>query len=71
MQVPHLFKKGTQKLEERMTKYRDARNRLTIDFYNIEASKYENITKRIVQKFDLKPLSLKVTRFDEIFQDLE
>ena len=45
-----------------MTEYRDASNRLAIDFHNIEAFKYENITKRIVHKFDLKSLSSKVTR---------
>ena len=56
-------------MEENMKEHRDANNRLIIDFYNIEASKYENITKRIVQEFDLKSLSSKVTGFDEIFQD--
>ncbi len=62
MQDVHLFKKDAKKLEGRMTEYRDASNRLAIDFHNIEAFKYENITKRIVHKFDLKSLSSKVTR---------
>jgi len=52
-----------------MKEYRDASNRLTIEFAKIKVSKYSNLTKIIVKKFDLKPLSLKVTGLDEIFQD--
>jgi hypothetical protein len=52
-------------------KYRDASDRLTIGFSNIEASEYKNITQKIVHKFNLKPLDAEVIGFDEAFQDFK
>ncbi len=54
-----------------MNEYRDASDRLTIDFDKIESGLYSKITKAIVSEFSLEVASAKTRGLDEVFQDFK
>lgn len=54
-----------------MHEYRDASDRLTIDFDRIESSKYEAVTRAVVSRFDLKAAGPKSRGINEVFQVYE
>lgn len=54
-----------------MNKYRDASNRLTYDFDDIQADQYPKITSLLAKQFNLKPSGKLIVGLDEIFQDYE
>lgn len=54
-----------------MNEHRDASNRLTYDFNEIDAGSYSQVTKAVVGNFKLEPAN-KITRgLDQIFQDFK
>ena len=52
-----------------MNEDRDASERLTFDFLNIQMKDYLKITKEIVKEFNLESVGELVHGFDETFQD--
>jgi hypothetical protein len=54
-----------------MHKYRDASQRLTIAFFDIEADLYQQITQIVVNQFQLQPVGELVTGEEERFQDFQ
>ncbi|QDT79455.1 hypothetical protein Mal35_29130 [Gimesia maris] len=54
-----------------MHKYRDASQRLTIEFFDIEADLYPRITQFVVNQFQLQPVGEPVTGVEERFQDFQ
>ena len=54
-----------------MQEHRDASNRLTFEFLNIESSLYEKVTNEIVKQFELEPTNELVKGLDEIFQEFK
>jgi len=54
-----------------MGEHRDASNRLTYDFDNIEADSYREVTEAVVEKFGLTVASGKIADYDVAFQDFK
>jgi len=52
-----------------MNKLRDASNRLTFEFDEVEAQLYSKITPSVAKHFNLEPSNELVRGLDEIFQD--
>ncbi|QDT42837.1 hypothetical protein Pan241w_29260 [Gimesia alba] len=52
-----------------MYKHRDASQRLTIEFFQIEADSYQRITQIVVNQFQLAPVGELVVGPDELFQE--
>ncbi len=54
-----------------MHKHRDASQRLTIAFFQIEADSYQRITQIVVNQFQLVPVGELVVGPEERFQDFQ
>ncbi len=54
-----------------MNEHRDSSDRLTIDFYSIEAGMYKKITSEVAAKFSLEVAGDKTNGPDEMFQDFK
>ncbi|QDV50977.1 hypothetical protein [Gimesia fumaroli] len=52
-----------------MHKHRDASQRLTVEFFQIEADSYQKITQIVVNQFQLEPVGELVVGPDELFQE--
>ena len=52
-----------------MNEDRDASERLTFDFLNIQINDYLKTTKEIVKEFNLEPVGELIHGLDETFQD--
>lgn len=52
-----------------MNESRDASNRLTFDFGEIESRSYSIITKAVAKRFNLEPANRLTEGLNEIFQD--
>ncbi|WP_278467115.1 hypothetical protein [Gimesia maris] len=54
-----------------MHKHRDASQRLTIEFFDIEANLYPQVTQIVVDQFQLQPVGELVTGPEERFQEFQ
>lgn len=54
-----------------MHKHRDASQRLTIEFFQIEADSYQKITQIVVNQFQLVPVGELVVGPEERFQEFQ
>ena len=52
-----------------MNEYRNASNQLTFDFDNISSWSYKNVTKSVVNNFNLEPVGKLTVGLDEKFQE--
>lgn len=52
-----------------MNQYRDASDRLTFDFPDIESNQYKEITNFLTEYFNLVPIGELKEGLDEMFQD--